>query len=64
MSQSNDRNRISHEGHLGGALIGGMIGYFFTPQIPLTHSWWAFWLGTFPILLFAIAHGLRPRWFK
>jgi membrane associated rhomboid family serine protease len=64
MSQSADRNRISHEGHLGGALIGGMIGYFFTPQVPLTHSWWAFWLGTFPILLFAIAHGLRPRWFK
>jgi membrane associated rhomboid family serine protease len=64
MTQTSDRNRISHEGHLGGALIGGLIGYYFTPQVPMTHSWWAFWLGTAPILLFAIAHGLRPRLFK
>lgn len=64
MSQTADRGRISHEGHLGGALMGGLIGYFFTPQIYLSHSWWAFWLGTFPIALFAVAHGLRPRWFK
>jgi membrane associated rhomboid family serine protease len=64
MTQTADRNRISHEGHLGGALIGGMIGYYFTPQVPMTHSWWAFWLGTIPILLFAIVHGLRPRLFK
>lgn len=26
-SQTADRNRISHEGHLGGALFGGVIGY-------------------------------------
>lgn len=64
MTQTADRNRISHEGHLGGALMGGMIGYYFTPQVPMTHSWWAFWLGTMPILLFAIVHGLRPRLFK
>jgi membrane associated rhomboid family serine protease len=64
MTQTADRNRISHEGHLGGALIGGLVGYMFTPQVPMTHSWWAFWLGTVPILLFAVAHGLRPRWFK
>ena len=64
MTQTADRNRISHEGHLGGALIGGLIAYFLSPQVPMSHSWWAFWLGTFPIFLFAVAHGLRPRWFN
>lgn len=64
MTQTEDRNRISHEGHLGGALMGGIIGYVFSPHVSFTHTWWAFWMGTAPILIFAILHGLRPRWFK
>lgn len=64
MTQTEDRNRISHEGHLGGALLGGLLGYWFSPQVPYTHSWYAFWLGAFPILLFGLLHGIRPKWFK
>lgn len=64
MTQTADRQRISHEGHLGGAMMGGIIGYVFSPQVPWTHGWYAFWLGTFPILLFAIIHVLKPKWFK
>ena len=73
-SQTADRNRISHEGHLGGALFGGVVGYVFLQvftglsheegwvmQMPF-ESWSLFWFGIFPILLFAILSGIRPQW--
>lgn len=63
MTQTPDRQRISHEGHLGGALFGGLLGYIFTPQIIFSHAWLMFWLGIVPILLFVVLQTAFPKWF-
>jgi hypothetical protein len=73
-SQTADRQRISHEGHLGGALFGGVIGFALLSlfagaghsegsitKIPF-ESWALFWFGVFPILLFGIVSWIRPQW--
>jgi membrane associated rhomboid family serine protease len=73
-SQTADRQRISHEGHLGGALFGGVIGFALLSifagaahadgsitKIPF-ESWALFWFGVFPILLFGVVSWIRPQW--
>lgn len=73
-SQTADRQRISHEGHLGGALFGGVIGYALInlfantsiskgsiQKIPF-ESWALFWFGVIPILLFGVLSWIRPQW--
>ena len=73
-SQMADRQRISHEGHLGGALFGGVIGYALInlfantsistgsiQKIPF-ETWALFWFGVIPILLFGVLSWIRPLW--
>ena len=73
-SQTADRQRISHEGHLGGALFGGVIGYALInlfantsistgsiQKIPF-ETWALFWFGVIPILLFGVLSWIRPQW--
>jgi membrane associated rhomboid family serine protease len=56
LTQSNDRNRISHEGHLGGLLIGGLIGtYLFWPLEYSEHQLLTT-LGVIPMILMLFVH--------
>lgn len=76
-SQTADRNRISHEGHLGGALFGGLLGLgiwiYLGMGIENMESQVIFYngfsvrllayLGVLPILLFWILNEIKPSWF-
>lgn len=56
LTQSRDRNRISHEGHLGGLLIGGLIGtYLFWPLEYSEHQLLTT-LGVIPMILMLFVH--------
>ena len=64
LTQTPDRNRISHEGHLGGMLFGGLIGYFTIPMEILQSSQQVlFYFGVMPIALFGLLQWLVPGWF-
>ncbi|PHX91848.1 MAG: hypothetical protein CK532_06115 [Flavobacteriales bacterium] len=63
LSQLPSKNNVSHEGHLGGAFMGGLIGYLLIPHVAFSHEWWLFWLGVMPIFLFALLQGIFPKKF-
>lgn len=54
--------RISHEGHLGGALIGGIFMLAYLGIAQLTHQQWYFiWGGILPLILFAAIKLIAPK---
>lgn len=64
LTQTPDRNRISHEGHLGGMLFGGLIAYFTIPlEILQSTQQILFYVGVVPIAIFVLAQWLKPNWF-
>jgi len=64
LTQTADRNRISHEGHLGGMLFGGLVGYWTIPLEILQQSQQVlFYFGVLPIALFALLQWIQPGWF-
>ena len=64
LTQTPDRNRISHEGHLGGMLFGGLIAYFTIPlEILQSTQQILFYVGVIPIAIFVLAQWLKPNWF-
>ncbi len=64
LTQTPDRNRISHEGHLGGLLFGGLFTYFAIPMEILQNTQQIlFYLGVLPIAIFVLAQWLKPNWF-
>lgn len=76
-SQTADRHRISHEGHLGGALVGGLLGLgLWTligskaevyPQFAMMYDplyvKLLTYLAILPILVFWILNEIKPSWF-
>ncbi len=64
LTQTPDRNRISHEGHLGGLLFGGVLTYFTIPlEILQGTQQILFYVGVVPIAIFVLAQWLKPNWF-
>lgn len=64
LTQTPDRNRISHEGHLGGMLFGGLLAYFTIPlEILQSTQQILFYVGVVPIAIFVLAQWLKPNWF-
>jgi len=64
LTQTPDRNRISHEGHLGGLLFGGLIGYYTIPlEILQSTQKILFYVGVLPIALFVLVQWIKPNWF-
>ena len=64
LTQTPDRNRISHEGHLGGLLIGGMFAHYFLPSEFLGEKQMYMWyFAIMPIVLFVIAQSVFPQYF-
>lgn len=64
LTQTPDRNRISHEGHLGGLLFGGLLAYFTIPlEILQSTQKILFYVGVVPIAIFVLAQWLKPNWF-
>ncbi len=63
MSRTQDRNRISHEGHLGGLFFGGIVAAALLGfQMPITELKWLLYLGLLPAGAYVILHGLG--WIK
>lgn len=52
---------ISHEGHLGGALTGGIAGIFLNPKTPYLHEWYFITGGLLPIALLALVKLMAPQ---
>ena len=64
LTQTPDRNRISHEGHLGGLFIGGFMAWCLIPSFAMIDvQWYLFGFGVMPILLFALVQTIFPSWF-
>ncbi len=64
LTQTPDRNRISHEGHLGGLFFGGCLALLFIPNVlQLRECAYLFWAGIFPIFLFILMQTIKPAWF-
>lgn len=64
LTQTPDRHRISHEGHLGGMLFGGMIAYLTIPaEVVLPEQKYLFYFGVLPIALFVALQTAFPAWF-
>lgn len=64
LTQTPDRNRISHEGHLGGMLFGGLLGYATIPlEILQGTQQILFYAGVVPIAVFTVVQWVFPRWF-
>lgn len=56
LTQSKDRNRISHEGHLGGLLIGGLVGTFLFWPLQFSEHQLLTLLGIIPMILMLFLH--------
>jgi len=52
---------ISHEGHLGGALAGGLAAICLQPKMPDAHEWYFIVGALAPIALLAIVKWLLPQ---
>jgi len=64
LTQTPDRNRISHEGHLGGLLFGGMFAHYYLPSEFLGEKQMYMWyFAIMPIVLFVIAQSVFPQYF-
>jgi len=57
LSRTQDRNRISHEGHLGGLFFGGLVAAVLLGfQMPTTELKWLLYLGLLPAGLYVVLH--------
>ncbi len=61
LSQTGDRERISHEGHLGGLLFGGCFPALFFTLDPSAK--YLLYFGLIPMILFPIFRWMFPRFF-
>jgi len=64
LTQSKDRNRISHEGHLGGLLIGGLIGTFLFWPLEYNEHQLLTVFGVVPMVLILFIHKEIEKWRK
>ncbi len=57
LSRTQDRNRISHEGHLGGLFFGGLVAAALMKfEMPIIELNWLLYLGLFPAGLYVVLH--------
>lgn len=64
LTQTPDRNRISHEGHLGGLLFGGIVAYAVIPSEFLgSQQEYVWYFGIIPIIVFMVLQGIFPKYF-
>jgi membrane associated rhomboid family serine protease len=57
LSRTQDRNRISHEGHLGGLFFGGCVAAALQGfQTPVSEIYWLLYLGLIPAGLYVLLH--------
>jgi membrane associated rhomboid family serine protease len=57
LTRTQDRNRISHEGHLGGLFFGGLVAAAIMKfEMPISELNWLLYLGLLPAGLYVILH--------